>query len=147
MTDLHRLPDWPERLAAYLAQQRPRQFAWGVNDCAGFAAGAVLAITGRQVLPVQWASMADAARQLRALGGLQAAVDKVLPRLPSPALAQRGDVVLVSVPVRDGRPRRQWLAVVDGLVYWGPGAIGLQSGPMQAAVCAWGVGRAASSCR
>lgn len=137
---LRRLPDWPERLAAYLAEQRPHRFAWGAHDCAGFAAGAVLAITGRQVLQVQWAGVADAVRQLRDLGGLQAAVDKVLPRLSSPALAQRGDVVLAQHPVADGRARRQFLAVADGPRCWVPSVTGLHSVPMGLAVQAWGVG-------
>ena len=62
---LHRLPDWPERLAAYLADQRPHRFAWGTHDCARFAAGAVHAITGQQPTALQWGGPADAARLLR----------------------------------------------------------------------------------
>lgn len=140
-TTLTRLPDWPERLAAYLAAQRGAVFAWGACDCVRFAAGAVLATTGQQVLPVHWANRSDASRQLRALGGLCAAVDGVLPRLPAPTLAQRGDVVLVQAPVAAGRARRRWLAVVDGALWRTPGPQGLAAGPMAQAVVAWGVGR------
>ena len=138
---LTRLPDWPERLADYLAAQRGAVFAWATCDCVRFAAGDVLAVTGQHVLPVEWASRADAARQLRARGGLCAAVDSVLPRLPAPTLAQRGDVVLVQAPVAGGRARRRWLAVVDGAQWRTPGPQGLAAGPMDQAVVAWGVGR------
>lgn len=140
MTTLARLPDWPERLAAYLCQQRPNRFAWGTHDCANFAAGAVLAVTGCQVLQLQWAGAADAVRLLRTLGGLQAAVDRQLPRLQTAELAQRGDVVLAQQLVAGGRARRQFLAVADGARWWAPSVTGLHSGPMAAAATAWGVG-------
>lgn len=136
-----RLPDWPERLAAYLAEQRPHRFAWGTHDCVRFAAGAAAAVTGADPLPLRWAGPAEAVRLLRQRGGLAGAVDGVLQRLPSPALAQRGDVVLVQQPVAGGRARRQLLAVADGPRWWAPSATGLFSGPMHAAVVAWGVGR------
>lgn len=137
---LTRLPDWPERLAAYLAEHRPHRFAWGAHDCVSFAAGAVVAITGGQVLPARWANCAEAARQLRQAGGLAAAVDQVLPRLAAPALAQRGDIVLAQQPVASGRARRQWLAVADGARWWAPSREGLFCGPMAAALIAWRVG-------
>lgn len=140
MTPLHRLPDWPERLAAYLAAMRPHRFAWGANDCARFAAGAVHAITGQQPTALQWQSPADAARLLRRLGPLADAVGQVLPELPSPALAQRGDVVLVRAPVHEGRAMRQWVAVADGLCWWSPSVTGLASGSMLLVQRAWGVG-------
>ena len=137
---LRRLPDWPERLAAYLAAMRPHRFVWGVHDCACFAGGAVHAITGQHVHALHWRSMADAARLLRSMGTLAQAVSQVLPALPGPALAQRGDVVLVQVPVQQGRAVRQWLAVADGPLWWVPSATGLASGSMGLATRAWGVG-------
>jgi hypothetical protein len=137
---LQRLPDWPERLADYLAAMRPHRFAWGTHDCVRFAAGAIAATTGAQVLRWQWASMADAARVLRQLGPLPVAVGAVLPALAAPALAQRGDVVLVQAPVHAGRAVRQWLAVADGPHWWVPSVTGLASGPMALATRAWGVG-------
>jgi hypothetical protein len=76
---LQRLPDWPERLADYLAAMRPHRFAWGTHDCVRFAAGAIAATTGRQVLQWQWASMADAARLLRQLGPLPVSCGKPRP--------------------------------------------------------------------
>lgn len=140
MSMLQRLPDWPERLADYLAAMRPHRFAWGTHDCARFAAGAVHAVTGQHITALQWSSSADAARLLRRVGSLATAVGQVLPELAAPALAQRGDVVLVQAPVCSGRAARQWLAVADGLLWWVPSATGLASGPMHLARRAWGVG-------
>lgn len=137
---LARLPDWPERLAAYLAHARPLRFTWGTHDCVTFAAGAVQAITGQDVLPLRWPDAAHAARALRRLGGLPAAVGLMLPALATPGLAQRGDVVLVQASVHGGRARRQWLGLADGHRWWTPSATGLESGPMDSACKAWGVG-------
>ena len=137
---LRRLPDWPERLAAYLAAMRPHRFAWGTHDCVQFAGGAVQAVTGQQVLALQWASMAEAVRLLRSIGTLAQAVGQVLPELAGPALAQRGDVVLVQAAVHNGRAVRQWLAVADGTLWWVPSATGLACGSMALAQRAWGVG-------
>jgi hypothetical protein len=132
-----RMPDWPERLAQYLAAHRSTVFAWGRHDCVKFAAGAVQAITGCDLLPEVWADKAGAARVLRRLHGLVPAVSQSLPLLASAAWAQRGDVVLVQQP---GPVRRRWLAVADGPQWWAPAAAGLCRGRMDLAVMAWGVG-------
>lgn len=134
-----RLPDWPERFAAYIARHRGTPFAWGVHDCVLFAAGNVQAITGQWPLSMQWPDAAAAARLLRRLGGLESAVDGVLPRLSSPALAQRGDILLVH-GAQSEKPR-QWLAVADAGGWWAPCAAGLVRGS-GGALCAWGVGHA-----
>jgi hypothetical protein len=136
--NLRRLPDWPERLYAYLQQHASTPFAWGSNDCVRFAAGAVRAITGNDVLPTTWRDRAQAAVVLRSLGGLVPAVDTVLPRLQSAALAQRGDVLLVQATVMHGG-RRRWLAVADSGRWWCPSPQGLVRGPIDQAVMAWGV--------
>lgn len=130
-----RLPDWPERLAAYIASYGGAKFALGQNDCALFAAGAVHAVTGARVLPAVWHDKAQAVRMLRMSRGLVAGVDHVLPRLAGPQWAQRGDVVLVQGPAH-----RRWLAVVDSARWWAPSADGLASGPIAQAVLGWGVG-------
>lgn len=137
-TELRRLPDWPERLTEYLARHTDTPFRWGAHDCARFAAGAVQAITGRDVLSVDWADRAHAAHVLRSAGGLVPAVDQALPRLPSPQWAQRGDVLLVQTPALGGGLRR-WLAVADGPRWWAPTATGLTWGSAAQAVQAWGV--------
>lgn len=41
-----RLPDWPDRLAAFFAERQAMPFAWGTNDCCQFAAAAIEAMTG-----------------------------------------------------------------------------------------------------
>lgn len=136
---LQRLPDWPEQLAAYLQQHVATRFAWGAWDCARFAGGAVRAMTNRDMLPADWRDRAQAATVLRALGGLVPAVDAALPRLPSPALAWRGDVLLVQASAPQGG-RRRWLAVADSGRWWCPAPAGLAQGPIEQAVMAWGVG-------
>lgn len=135
---LHRLPDWPERMAAYLARHAGTPFVWGQHDCVRFAAGLVHAITGVDLLPADWRDRAQAVQVLRALGGLAPAVDGVLPRLSTPALAQRGDVVLVQASAPQGG-RRRWLAVVDGARWWAPSPAGLVQGPMSLAAIGWEV--------
>lgn len=131
-----RLQDWPERLGAYIVAGLRKPHAWGTNDCVTFARGGVQAVTGVAIdLPVHWHDRDSAALALEAMGGLAAAVDSVLPRLPSPALAQRGDVVLFEAPHRD-----PWLAVVFDGVGWAPAPRGLLSSPIEMAVTAWSVG-------
>lgn len=159
MTALRRLPDWPERLAALERRCAGLPFAWGVHDCFTWAADAVLAITGVDLLDGlrgRWAGRRQAMRLLADLqpdaqppGGLVCVSRVVSQRLgeplPSVLLAQRGDVVLVTKA--DGAT--PGLAVCLGAVVAGPGASGLVRVPLlQAgeaptrALCAWGVGHA-----
>lgn len=128
-----RLPNWPALLDAYIERHRGTPFAYGQHDCALFAAGAVQAITGnRPPMPV-WHNARQAMRALFAAGSLRDAVDAVLPALPGPAHAQRGDVMLV--PMVHG----PCLAVCAGHLWAAPGASGLAFGPVGDAVAAWGV--------
>lgn len=86
-------------LDAYLEGWRGRTFDWAGANCARhFAGGWVLAAEGRDLLAdlPQTPDAAAAARLLRALGGLSAAVTARLGREPIPALmAASGDLVLV----------------------------------------------------
>lgn len=129
-----RLPDWPERLAEYLDGRRDVPFAWGKNDCATFAAGAVEAITG-EPLDIPHVDSATAyAHFERDHGPLDAIVDDTLgKRLPSPAFAQRGDVVLVKLDGRDS------LGVCIGAEAAAPAADGMLTVPMSTAAAAWRV--------
>lgn len=81
-----------------LDEERHRPFAWGVFDCAAFAAGAVWALTGENPmadLAERYADEASGRRLLRELGGLEAAVTARLGEpLANKLLARRGDVVL-----------------------------------------------------
>lgn len=137
---MKRLHDWPERLVAYIESHRATPFAYGPHDCVRFAAGAVHAVTGVDVLQsVQWSDLRTAVQLLRAHGGLAGAVDSVLPRLQTPALAQRGDIVLLTRPGAAGTGCR-WLAVCEGARAWSPTRFGLAAWDMTAASVAWEVG-------
>ena len=46
MERMTRLPDWPERLAAFIDAAQRRRFAWGIWDCGQAALGAFDAQTG-----------------------------------------------------------------------------------------------------
>lgn len=132
-----RLADWPERLADYIEARRGVPFAWGVNDCAHFAAGALQALTGADPLGAwrgRWADEAQAQQVLQALGGIAWAARQLLGRpLRHPALAPRGAVVcarMAGVPI---------LGVLLGPVWCAPGAHGLEFRPAHEVRLAWGV--------
>ena len=128
-----RSDDWPERLFEYMDARRGLPFAWGDNDCASFACGAVYAMTGER-LEIPAADSAEAyARLLRDQGPLQAMVEALLGDPIAPAYAQRGDVVLLTL---EGR---ETLGVCVGMDIAGPGADGLALVPMACAVAAWRV--------
>jgi hypothetical protein len=130
--------DWPERLLAYLDKAQGRRFAWvsddpDTHDCARFAAGAVLAMTGEQLLPT-WGYRTEigAYRHLKREGGLAAMADARLPRIGIGA-ARRGDVGLI---MQDGR---ETLTVVLGVDIAGPAERGLAFVPRAELVAAWTV--------
>jgi hypothetical protein len=99
---LIRLPDWPERLAACIAEQRHRSFAWGEHDCCQFVARAIEAMTGVNPLAtISYQSAKEALRLLRVEQGLLGAVTQRLGASKSVRLAMRGDVVLLAGQKRD----------------------------------------------
>lgn len=129
----NRYPDWPERLAQYIDARRHAPFAWGVNDCAMFAADAVVALTGVDPVPSVRGTYDDArgaADLIDAAGGLRELVP-----LPAKTVghAQRGDIVLSDI---DGRAT---LGVCVGADYAAPGDVGLVFRPMAEAVAAYEV--------
>lgn len=130
---MSRLQHWPRLLDQYVDAARARQFEWGTHDCVTFAAGAVRAITGRDVGLPAWGSALQAERALQALGGLRAAVTSRMGPAMEPAHAQRGDVLLLQQEGRDV------LAVCMGHVWAAPGADGVVFGPAAEAVAAWRV--------
>ena len=92
-----RLPDWERRLSAYLSAPGRDVFAWGISDCALFAAGAVEAVRGEHPAPEFLGVYTDqrgAAEALRNLGGgtLFRTFDTRFAR-KEPGFAQRGDLV------------------------------------------------------
>lgn len=142
MMQIIRLPDWPGRLAALVDARLQQPFAWGSNDCCAFAGDAVLQITGTDVLAGlrgMWRTRKDAARVLRNLGGMRAAVSSVLGRSVDPAFARRGDVVLIDTGSHE-RLSRSILAVSLGGRCVAPTAKGLKTIPPDFVATAWRVG-------
>lgn len=131
-----RFSDWPEKLAAYVAARGNQRFEWGKGkqDCCSFAAGAVLAMTGRDVM-ADIPDYADAAEADLVIGehGLAALLDARFERRRSPGLMQRGDVCLVEI---EGR---QSVMVCVGAEIVGAGKLKLQYLPRSAALIAWAV--------
>lgn len=95
--EVARLSAWESRLASYLADRAGEPFAYGVNDCALFAAGAVEAITGIDPIPHFRGAYDSAAGSIRALkklgaGTLDATIDTLFSSRPIGFL-RRGDLV------------------------------------------------------
>lgn len=100
---LTRRPDWQQQLHAYVKAAQRRRFTWGVWDCAWFAAGAVEAVTGTDLI-------ADYRGSYRTPHGARRALmergHKSLPEAVSAALgdalpalkAQEGDIVETAGP-------------------------------------------------
>lgn len=127
--------DYPA-LFALLERRRARRFSWRSQDCVRFAAAAVKAQTGRDPLAglPRWRTRREALAAAEAEGGLEAAVDARLKRIP-PALAQRGDIAGVPDPLFGVR-----LMVIEGATLVGPGGHGLERQPRSAMVMAWSAG-------
>lgn len=117
-----RVANWHVHLSALFNERRHTPFAWGGNDCCLFAADCAWAITGTDPAATLrgYSSELEAARVLRDNGGLAGIMDARYPRLASPRLAQRGDVVIAT-----GDDGREVLAVVAGEFAWCPGPHGL----------------------
>ena len=134
-------PALPALIGALIAHSRSRPFDWGVHDCCTFAGRAVQVQTGHDPLAaLAWFSEIDAARLLRDLGGLRAAVTAALGQPIEPLLARAGDVVLATDP--HDATHRHLLTVCHGGVLLVPGALGLVALPITAGLCAWRVTRA-----
>jgi hypothetical protein len=134
-----RVQDWPRRLAEEIEQARTQPFDWGRCDCALFAADVVQALTGKDLAaPFRglYDSRHGAARALLALGYacLEDAATAALgvPRA-SPALAQRGDVVMVKTAEGPA------LGICNGSVAACAGPDGLSFVPMPLWLKAWEV--------
>lgn len=101
-----RLPDWEGRLGAYLRACRDMPFAYGRHDCCLFAAGAVIAMTGVDLMGEFRGRYRTARGSIRALrrhgaGTLAATMDGKLEPI-APAFARRGDLVLANYGLGEG---------------------------------------------
>lgn len=131
------LPRNQDGLIAYLERVGAWRFGYagaGAHHCVGFALGGIkaqgLPRPRRAPAAAAMASPVKAARLLAERGGLVAAVDGVLDRVPS-AFAQRGDVACVETPDGPG------LGLVEGETIVIPGATGLIRQPRAAILIAW----------
>jgi len=91
-----RRADWEAALSGYLAAHRNASLDWAEMDCGKFAAGAVEAMTGENLLPKgEYATKMGATRVLKNAGfySLKDFMDNTLPAVPK-ALARRGDIVM-----------------------------------------------------
>lgn len=133
---MKRFHDWPERLAAYVERVTFEPFAWGLQDCALFAAGAVEAETGVHLCPElrDYKGVREALRKLREVGGVRGLAERALGEPIAPSLAQVGDVVLMTTGKRDA------LAICNGQTAIGVDASGVVAVPMTQARAAWRIG-------
>lgn len=126
--------DWQLRLQAFFAEKSALPFAWGSNDCAGFAGDAVEAMTGERVLPeLRGLPVRPALRALKERGGLGRTVSGALGEPVPPAFAGVGDVVLI---IED---KREALGVCNGTSILAAGPRGVAVVPMTRAVACWKV--------
>lgn len=127
-----------DALLGFLAERRGMPFAWGrdANDCVSFAAGAVKAQTGQDVLGRHvWTSRLGALRVARRNGGLVALVTEQL-TLIAPAAAMRGDIAGVPDEMFPGGVR---LMVVEGTTLVGPAEHGSDRQQRSAMTQAWSI--------
>lgn len=94
---MRRLPDWEERLGAYINQVRDAPFRYGEHDCILHSARAVEVMTGTDIAAGyrgEYDSQAGAAAILKAKGQgtLLRTLDATLERR-KPSRARRGDLV------------------------------------------------------
>ena len=109
---LARHPHWATQpLHDFLLERAEAPFAWGVNDCALFAADAVLAITGVDIAAEfreKYSTEAEAFALIRDLTGGETVADAAawcaerhgLAEWEFPLMAQRGDLAVIE---NDGR--------------------------------------------
>jgi len=95
-----RVNDWENRLSTYLESVWGMAFCYGRHDCALFAAGAVMAMTGTDFAAEYRGKYRSAAGSIRALklyghGTLEATIDALFADRQI-AFARRGDLVMFS---------------------------------------------------
>lgn len=140
MTRYARPVDWPERLALFIQEYRRQPFAWGVLDCALFAADWLIVLGYPDFahhLRGQYHTRLGAARMILTMG-----CRSVL-ELPGAfnleeidqRLAGRGDLVAVEF-AREGKTLNA-LAVCAGAHAFAPGLAGLVGLPRKQWIRAW----------
>ena len=108
-----------DALLRFIAEREVMPFDWGddANDCVSFANASAIAHSARnpvRELGVSWSSAIGAARVLKRVGGVEAAVTRALPIIPV-SMAKRGDWGLVV-----GK-HGKLVTVIEGETAIGPG--------------------------
>ncbi|MCA3194500.1 MAG: hypothetical protein INH12_31060 [Cupriavidus sp.] len=133
---MQRLHDWPERLAAFIEARRERAFSWGESDCCLFVCDGIEAMTGTDP-GERWRGLYQsergARRVLRDNGGVSGLATLILGHPVPPALAGRGDVVVIDTPAGEA------LALCVGANIAAQGEWGLEFHPSSAARASWKV--------
>ena len=132
---LVRYPDWDMRLTSYLFGRLRERFAYGGLDCVLFAANAVQAMTGTDLLGElrgTWHTKGQAMRMLATRGGLRAAVTSVMGPASDRA-HKRGDLVLCELGLGPT------LCLAWGIGVMGPGAEGLMTVRLPAQFDTWSI--------
>jgi hypothetical protein len=131
---MNRLSDWPERLADFIEARRERGFSWGETDCCLFVCDGIEATTGTD-LGARWRGLYQsekgARRVLRDNGGVSGLATALLGPPVPPALAGRGDVVLIDTPGGEA------LALCIGTSIAAQGLSGIEFHPTSAAKAVW----------
>ena len=129
-----RRADWPERLADFIEARRYEPFAWGMNDCALFAADAVNMMTDTDHAEALrgYKTERGAASKIKKVGGLRGFAHAFTEK--PPGLAQRGDLVLAVVEGRE-----TFGICIGGGQWCGPGPDGIAFRPMSDSVAVFEV--------
>lgn len=123
-----------DALFALIEARSRRPFGWrGGRDCVSFAARCAKAQTGIDLLAgvPRWKTRREALAAAEAMGGIEAALDARLTRIP-PAMAKRGDIAGLPDPLFGIR-----LMVVEGETLVSPGDRGLERRPRGLMTLAW----------
>ena len=137
---LLRRVDWPERLAAAVAEARDRPFVWGRHDCVLFAADCVAAMTGVDLaagVRGRYRTPGGAARHLARdwrVGSAEGLATRLLGPAGPARHARRGDVV--AVPTKLGPALGVCLGARAAFV----SREGLAFVPLAAATASWSIG-------
>lgn len=133
---MNRLEDWPTRLAQFIEARRERPFSWGESDCCLFVCDGIEAMTGTDPA-ARWRGLYQsekgARRVLRDNGGVTGLATLILGVPVQPALAGRGDVVLIDTP------GGQALALCVGPNIAAQGVSGIEFHHSGAGMAAWRV--------
>ncbi len=104
-----KIEHWERSLFTYLEAAETRPFLWGSFDCCLFAAGAVQAVTGVDVMaqfPQKYSTEEEARIHLEAFGGVGGLFDAALIPLGAKRIgtlyAKRGDLLTLQLPGEAG---------------------------------------------